>query len=63
MLHCNVINPFITLMGTFNWGPISCNDIVSTGPPTFILKRLLACENIALTVDRFFLKTCLEVFI
>ena len=29
MLHCNGIDPFVTLMGNFNWGPISCNDIVS----------------------------------
>ena len=29
MLHCNGIDPFITLMGNFNWGPISCNNIVS----------------------------------
>ena len=30
MLHCNGIDPFVTLMGNFNWGPISRNDIVST---------------------------------
>ena len=29
MLHCNDIDPFVTLMGNFNWGPISRNDIVS----------------------------------
>ena len=29
MLHCNGIDPFITLMGNFNLGPISRNDIVS----------------------------------
>ena len=29
MLHCNGIDPFVTLMGNFNWGPISRNDIVS----------------------------------
>ena len=29
MLHCNGIDPFVTLMGNFNWGPISVNDIVS----------------------------------
>ena len=29
MLHCNGIDPFVTLMGNFNWGPISHNDIVS----------------------------------
>ena len=29
MLHYNGIYPFITFMGNFNWGPISCNDIVS----------------------------------
>ena len=28
-LHCNGIDPFITLMGSFNWGPISRKDIVS----------------------------------
>ena len=31
MLHCNGIDPFVTLMGNFNWGPISHNDIVSSG--------------------------------
>ena len=30
VLHCNGIDPFVTLMGNFNWGPISRNDIVST---------------------------------
>ena len=29
MLHCNGIDPFVMLMGNFNWGPISRNDIVS----------------------------------
>ena len=29
MLHCNGIDPFVTLMCSFNWGPISRNDIVS----------------------------------
>ena len=28
-LHCNGIDPFVMLMGNFNWGPISLNDIVS----------------------------------
>ena len=32
--HCNGIDPFVTLMGNFNWGPISGNDIVSR----FLLK-------------------------
>ena len=27
--HSNGVDPFITLMGNFNWGPISRNDIVS----------------------------------
>ena len=31
MLHCNGIDPFVTLMGNFNLGPISRNDIVSIG--------------------------------
>ena len=26
MLHCNGIDPFVTLMGNFDWGPISHND-------------------------------------
>ena len=30
VLHCNGIDPFVTLMGNFNWGPISGNDIVSS---------------------------------
>ena len=30
MLHCNRIDPFVSLMGNFNWGPISRNDIVSS---------------------------------
>ena len=29
MLHCNGIDPSVTLMGNFNWGPISRKDIVS----------------------------------
>ena len=29
MLHCNGIDPFVTLMGSFNWGPISRNDTAS----------------------------------
>ena len=29
MLHCNGIDPFVRLMGNFNWGPISRHDIVS----------------------------------
>ena len=29
MLHCNGIDPFVTLMGNFNWGTDSRNDIVS----------------------------------
>ena len=29
MLHCNGIDPFVTFMGYFNWGPISRSDIVS----------------------------------
>ena len=33
MLHCNGIDPFVTLMGNFNWGPISRNDIVSRSDP------------------------------
>ena len=28
--HCIGIDPFVTLMGNFNSGPISYNDIVST---------------------------------
>ena len=31
MLHCNDIDPFVTLKGSFNWGPILRNDIVSSG--------------------------------
>ena len=34
VLHCNDIDPFVMLMGNFNWGPISCNDIVSKGNST-----------------------------
>ena len=29
MFHCNGIDPFVTLMGNFNWGPILRNNIVS----------------------------------
>ena len=29
VLHCSGIDPFVTLMGNFNWGPISRNDTVS----------------------------------
>ena len=28
MLHCNGKAPLVMLMGNFNWGPISGNDIV-----------------------------------
>ena len=34
VLHCNGIEPFVRLMGNFNWGPISRNDIVSNARPT-----------------------------
>ena len=34
MLHCNGRDPFITLMGNFDWGPILRNDIVSTKLPS-----------------------------
>ena len=33
VLHCNDIDPFVMLMGNFNWGPISHNDIISTAAP------------------------------
>ena len=26
VLHCNGIDPFVTLMGNFDWEPISCNN-------------------------------------
>ena len=29
MLHYNSIDPFVTLMGNFNWGSISRNKIIS----------------------------------
>ena len=29
VLNCNGIDPFLTIMGNFNWGPISRNNIVS----------------------------------
>ena len=32
-LHCKGIDPFGTLMGNFNWGPISRNDIISSFGP------------------------------
>ena len=38
MLHCGGIDPFVTLMGNFNWGPISRNDIVSTMAPNIDLE-------------------------
>ena len=38
MLHCNGIDPFITLMGNFNWGPISHNNIVSNSPGAYVVK-------------------------
>ena len=44
-LHCNGIDSFVALMGNFNWGPISRNDIVSTPgsncPPSVILYKCL----------------------
>ena len=30
VLHCNGSDPFVTLMGCFKWGPISCKAIIST---------------------------------
>ena len=36
MLHCNSIDPFVTLMGNLNWGPISCNDIISIAESVII---------------------------
>ena len=30
MLHCNGIDPFVTLMGNLTFGPISRNDIFSS---------------------------------
>ena len=29
VLHCNGKDTYIALMGNFNWGPISHNDVVS----------------------------------
>ena len=45
MLHCNGIDPFVTLMGNFNWGPISRNDIVSSR----IYDTHNLCQNIILS--------------
>ena len=28
VFHCNGIDLFVTLMGNFNWGPISRSDII-----------------------------------
>ena len=30
MLHCNGVNPFVTLMGNFKWVLFSSNDVMST---------------------------------
>ena len=57
MLHCNGIDPFITLMGSFNWGPISRHDIVSTPQCSFTfmreryLHRLFAYAKSAVGID------------
>ena len=40
MLHCNGIDLFVTLMGNFNWGPISRNDIVSSISPAHRLDKM-----------------------
>ena len=40
MLHCNGIDPFVTLMGNFNWGPISRNDIVSRRHRAFSVSEI-----------------------
>ena len=40
MLHCKGIDPFITLMGNFNWGPISRNDIVSSDIDIYVILRI-----------------------
>ena len=42
--HCNGIDPFVTLMGNFDWGPISRNEIVYTSGPVL----LVACGQIGL---------------
>ena len=39
MLHCNGIDPFATLMGNFNWGPISRNNIVSCHKKACVIKE------------------------
>ena len=47
VLHCNGIDPFVTSMSSFNWGPISRNDIVS--------KQVLAIQYIK---DRQLVNSC-----
>ena len=45
MLHCNGIDLFVTLMGDFNWGPISRNDTVSRKPYMEIEIAQLLSDN------------------
>ena len=45
MLHCNGIDLFVTLMGNFNWGPISRNDIVSMIADTVCFVNILDQSN------------------
>ena len=45
VLHSNGIDPFLTLMGSFNWGPISCNDIVSMIADTVCFVNILGQSN------------------
>ena len=40
-LHCNCIDPFVTIMGNFNWGPISHSDIVSSFSTVNVLLQML----------------------
>ena len=58
MLHCNGIDSFITLLGNFNWGPNSHNDIVSStlkilkiGTPEIITIIVLQLELLDFTVQ------------
>ena len=50
MLHCNGIDPFVTLMGSFNWGPISHNDIVSSTANEGLDQQYRALEAATVTL-------------
>ena len=61
MLHCNGIDPFVTLMGNFNWGPISRNDIVSRNLQAMLAYALKMIDLIACLIGRVIIFFLLDI--